>query len=496
MKKILTLIIDGIGISDKEKGNALKKANMPNFNRLLNDYPNVKISASGSSVGLSEGQAGNSKVGYETISAGQIIKQKSSFADEAVEKDNLATNISIKNLIEKVKKNKSTIHVMGLMSDGGVSSNINNTVKLLNFLKTQDVKVVVDFIADGKDVEAKSAAKYIDLIEETGVPIVSLCGRYYAMDNENKWDRTKIYYDLVRNGNGLKVKEIRLALKNCYIRNITDEFLPPMLIETERNIKDNDGIIWMNYLEDGGFQILTALTNGDEITEFKTSKLINVDTLMLFPVHSKVNGTVLINEETDTSNSLGIYLSKLGMSQARIADRKTYDYVTYYFNGELERKLSKCNNYLIESPKMEAYKERNFTCASITKQIIKCMERDVDFILASVSQIDEVGHTGSLEDTVNTLEFVDECLGKIIESAELNFYTVIILSTHGNVEDMLDEEQKQITVNTTNPVPFIMTDKQIELVDGDLTSIAPTILSYMDIAIPESMKKSKILIKQ
>jgi len=496
MKKILTLIIDGIGISDKEEGNALKKAKMPNYTKLLEEYPNTIVSSSGTSVGLSDGQIGNSMVGYTTISAGQIIKQKSSYAGEAVDIDALATNPALKNLMEKVKKNKSTIHIMGLMSDGGISSNIDNTIKLINFLKTQEVKIVIDFIADGKDVETKSALKYIEMLEETETPIVSVCGRYNAMDAEEKWDRTKIYYDLVRNGTGLRVKEIRLALKNCYIRNITDEFLPPMLIESDKNIKDNDAIIWMNYNEEGAVQILTALTNNEQITEFPTKRLINVDTLLLFPVNSKVNATVLISEEMYTSNSLGLYLSKLGLTQARIADRRNFDYVTYYFNGEIERKLPKCNNYLIEAPKMDEYEEGNYNSAAITKQIMKCMEKDVDFILASISSVDAAGHSGKFEEAVNALEFVDECIGKIIECAELNFYTIIILSTHGNVESMLDEEEKIKTINTNNKVPFIMTDKQLELVEGSLTGIAPTILSYMDIAIPESMKNSKLLIKE
>lgn len=495
MKKILTLIIDGFGVREEEEGNAVKAAKMPNYEMLLSKYPHSLLDASGKAVGLPDGQAGNEVVGYETLAAGQILKQRSSYVHEFVDKDNLATNSAIKTAVEHVKKHRSTLHIIGLMSDGGITSNIEDTIKIIEFLKTQEIKIAVDFIADGKDVEPKSALKYIEMIESTEVPIVSVCGRYYALDDDKKWDRTKIYYELIRNGVGLKVKELPLALKNCYIRNITDEFLPPILVEPDKNIKDNDAILWTNYNEEGASQILTALTNPSEVKEFEPRKLVNTKFLMMYPVDPKINATVLINEEDDTSNSLGLYLSKLGMTQARIADTSSYDCVTYYFNGETEKKLPKCNNYLVELPKLEVGRERLLGAAAITKQIIKCMEKDIDFILASLDSADEEGHTGNFEKTVETLEFLDECLGKIIESAELNFYTVIITSAHGNVEDMISEENKALTTHTNNKVPFIITDSKLKLTDGSLTSVAPTILTYMDISVPESMKSSKILIK-
>lgn len=495
MKKILTLLIDGLGVSEKEEGNAVKRANMPVFSSLLEKYPHTELDASGESVGLTENQVGNETVGYLTLSAGQILKQRSSYVHDFSDVDSLATNTALKNAIEQVKSKNSTMHIMGLMSDGGINSNIDDIIKIIEYLKKQEIKLGIDFIADGKDVEAKSALKYIDEIKKTEVPIISVCGRYYAMDADEKWDRTKIYYDLVRNGEGLKVKELELALKNCYIRNITDEFLPPILVEPDHNIKDNDVIFWVNFHETGATQILTALTNPSEITEFPTKKLNNVKTLMMYPVDPKINATVLINEEEDTSNSLGLYLSKLNMTQARIADKNTYEYVTYYFNGETEKKLSKCTNYLVEIPDTIPGKSIELHAAGVTKQIIKCMEKDTDFILASISAADTVAKTGNFNATVSILEFIDECLKKIMESAELNFYTVIITSPYGSLEAMIDEEGKPITMHTTNKVPFIITDTKLKLKNGALTDIAPTILSYMDISIPESMKDSEILIK-
>lgn len=495
MKKILTLIIDGLGIRESEEGNAFKKANMPNYNNLLERFPHATLDASGESVGLPKDQASTEIIGYETLAAGTILKQKSSFVHEFVDKDNLATNTILKSTLEHVRKNKSTLHIIGLMSDAGISSNIQDTVALIKYLKEQEIDIAVDFIADGKDVEPKTALKYVEMIEEAGANITTICGRYYAMNDDGKWDRTKIYYDLIRNGVGLKVKEIDLALKNCYIRNITDEFLPPIIAEQDKNIKDNDAILWMNHGEEGAKQILTALTVPNEVKDFEVTPIINLKSIIMYPVDPSIDATVLINEEEDTTSSLGIYLSKLELTQARIAEESNYDCVTYYFNNENEKKLPKCNCYLVEPPKVDDGILIEAGATAVTKQIMKCMERDTDFILASLNSANAVGHTGNFEKTVKILEFLDTCLGKIMESAALNFYTVFILSTQGNIEDMIDENGKPLMTNTTNRVPFIITDPKLKLINGDLTGVAPTILSYMDISIPESMKGSKILIK-
>ncbi len=495
MRKILTLVIDGIGESANIEGNALKAAHMPNYQNILENNPHSLLEASGEAVGMREGTPGNAEIGYKTLAAGQIIRQRSSFMNEFVDIDSLATNPSLKEALEQAKKKRSTIHVIGLMSDGGRSSNIKDTVKIIEFLKKRDVKVVIDVIADGKDVEAKSLLDYIAILEKTDVPIATICGRYYAMDDENKWDRTKIYYDLIRNGVGLKIKEIPLALKNCYMRDITDEFLPPIIVEDGRQLKNNDVIIWTNYETESSKEILLALTNPDEVSEFETVAVNNLKVLMMYTADPKIKATALIEEEDDMANSLGVYLGKLQVTQARVALEASYDYVTYYFNGETEDKIPKCNNYLVEVPKIETDRQSELGAAALTKQVIRCMEKDTDFILASIDIVDEAGHNGDYEEAVKRLEFVDECLGRIMESAAMNFYTVVITSTHGNIEEMYREENKTATTNTVNRVPFIITDPKLDLKDGSLKDVAPTLLTYMDISIPDSMKKSKILIK-
>ncbi len=488
MKKILLLSIDGLGLSDKEEGNAISKANMPFYKSLFDKYPHSNIVASGTKVGLPESQPGNKVVGYKTIAAGQVLKQRSSFIHDFMDIDSLATNTELKSAIEQVKKYNSTFHVMGLMSSGGKNANIEDTIKILEYLKSQDIKVGLDFIADGKDVETKSVLKYIERIIETGVPIFTVCGRYYAMDEEGKPDRTRIYYDLVRNGIGLKVKEINLAIKNCYMRNITDEYLPPIIVEADTNIKDNDVVFWTNYQSDGARELLVSLTNPGEISDFQTRNIKNLKMLMMYPIDPKINATVLINEEDDMYNSLGLYLNKLDITQARIASKENYEYVTYYFNGEKREKLTKCYNTLVESPEDTSIP----TCVAVTRQIMKSMEKDTEFILASFDDLVGDDH----EKTVEKLEVIDKCLEKIFECADLNFYTIFLTSPFGNVEQMLDDDGKIKTTNTTNDVPLIINDTKLKLIDGSLRDIAPTILSFMDISIPEEMKDSKVLIEE
>ena len=495
MKKILTLFVDGIGFSANSIGNAYSIAKTPTFDKVFYEYPSCELSASGTDVGLSENQPGNNVVGYETITSGEIIKQKSLHATDFTDIDNLATNTPIKNLLEKVRNSDGTIHIMGVMSDGGLISNIQDTINLIEFLKTQGIKMVVDFISDGLDVDTKSAMNYIKQIEETGVPIATICGRYYALDKNEKWDRTKIYYDLVKNGVGTRIKEIEIALKNCYMRNITDEFIPPIKLMDDANLKNGDALIWMNYESEESKQILTALTNPSKAPDFKDLPLINLETLMLYPVDPEINGTVLIHEDNNPSYNIGEYLSKLDLSQARIADSEYFDFVTYHFNGKSNKKLSNCINYEIDLPSDTEDRNKR-VLDDITKQIIKCMDKDTDFILASLSKIDEVGHTGDFNKTVEMIEYTDTCLNKIMASADNNFYKVIIISTHGNVEEMINDENKMKKINTCNTVPFLISDKGIELISGTLVNVAPTILSYMDLAIPESMKGAKVLIKE
>ena len=502
MKKILTIILDGFGLSEESHGNALMEADPKNFYELWKKYPHSTLAASEEAIGLLPGQFGNSEVGHMTIGAGrklvQDIDRMHNFLDELIDE-----NEKYKNMIEHIKENNSRVHIMGLFSDGLVHSDIEHFFKLYNHLINSDIKeIYFHVITDGRDTSITSAYKYIkrleDKLAETKIgKIATICGRYTAMDRDNKLDRTKYYYDLVALGKGLKTNDIKKVLEKSYQKKVTDEFLPPILVEPEGIIKDNDILIWMNYRTDRAKQIIDCFVN-PKYDKFPVKKYNNLQVYSFVTIDKKIP-TITFLENKKIENPLGIYLSKLGLTQARIAETEKYAHVTYFFDGEYNGNLENCNKYLIPSLKIKTYDlDPRMSAVDVTKRTIFCMQKDVDFILVNFANPDMVGHTGNLDAAVKAVITVDMCLGKLIEEAENNFYKVIITADHGNVDKMLDENDNIVTTHTTAKVPFIITDNNIKLEEtGDLTNIAPTILEYMDITIPKEMKESKsLLIKE
>ena len=501
MKKILTIILDGFGQREESHGNAIIKANPKNFYEAWKKYPHTLLSASEEPIGLKKGQFGNSEVGHMTIGAGRKLEQDfdriHNFLDEEIDK-----NEKYKSLIERVKKLDSSIHIMGLFSDGLVHTDIEYFFKLYDHLINSGItKIYFHVITDGRDTDIKSSYKYISRLEkrlkETDIgKIASICGRYHAMDRDKKTERTKFYYDLVARGKGVVTKEIKKAIEKSYQKKVTDEFLPPILVSPEGIIKDGDTLIWMNYRTDRAKQILDCFVNNKTYENFEVKEYSDLQVYSFVKIDKKIP-TITFLEDKIVENPLGIYLSKLGLTQARIAETEKYAHVTYFFDGEYDGNIENCNKYLIPSLKIKTYDlDPRMSAVAVTKKTIQCMEKDVDFILVNFANPDMVGHTGNFEAAVNAVITVDMCLGKLLEEAENNFYKVIITSDHGNVDKMLDENGNPITTHTTAKVPFVIMDKNIALEEGDLTNIAPTILEYMDIAIPKEMKESKSLLKE
>ena len=351
MKKILMIILDGFGIRENEHGNAVKLANMTYFNSLLDKYPNALLEASGEYVGLPEGQFGNSEVCHEVIGLGKKIKQKITVINEEIFTKRILENEEFNNLLETTKKNKSTLHLMGLTSDGGVHSHLGYVLKLIPLLKEKGIKkIVFHAITDGRDTYIKSSLKFINEVdnllrsEKLGF-VGTICGRYYAMDRDNKWDRTQKYYDLVMKNKGFKVIDYNLAINNCYKKNITDEFLPPMLVTDDACIKQEDTLLWFNFRPDRARQILSALTNPD-FSEFKTDFQVNA--WNMFEVNDVTNIHTLFELPKENIYPIGKYFSDLKITQARIAETEKYSHVTYFFNAELSKKFPLCDNYLVE----------------------------------------------------------------------------------------------------------------------------------------------------
>lgn len=498
MKKVITIILDGFGVRDESKGNAIKNASMPNYRTLLSSYPHSKLEASGRAVGLEKGQMGNSEVGHMTIGAGRLIKQNFMQIEDAFKNDEFKDNESFNDLVNYVKDNDVPLHLMALCSDGGIHSHIDFILHMIDRLHQEHVtNVYVHAITDGRDTATDVAYKYIKeindrLAEYKMGKVVSICGRYYAMDRDKKWDRTKYYSDLVTMGKGALINDIEQALNTCYQKGITDEFITPMIIDRDKIIKNGDALLWFNYRPDRAKQIMQVLTDLS-FNNYETIKLPNLKVYTIYDI-PEANRSKHLLDHINVVNPLGVYLANLGMSQARIAETEKYAHVTYFFDGGVELKLENCDRFLIPSPKVATYDmQPEMSDIGVTKQAIKCIDDGYDFILVNFANPDMVGHTGNYEATIKALESVDNCLGKIYQATKENYYTMFILGDHGNADLMIDSNNQPVTTHSLYPVPFIITDESVRVINGNLTQVAPTILKYMDIAVPKEMANTENL---
>lgn len=496
MKKILTIILDGFGYREEEKGNAILAAHMKTFTELWNKYPHALLEASEEAVGLSKGQAGNSEVGHMTIGAGRLLKQSEMLVNDFLKEPDME-NANVIKLLENKDKD---IHIMGLCSDGNIHAGVDDFLSMYKFLIDNGfTKIHFHLITDGRDTGVHDAMKYInmikDIIIEYGVgDIVSICGRYYAMDRDENWDRTKAYYDLVVGGKGLSSINIEKSINSSYEKGITDEFIKPIIC-SKNTIKNGDIIMWMNYRADRAKQILSSIVNWSTFEGFSTENMKDTLVFSFLPVDKKIKTYNLI-EPVVVKNSLGLYLSELDFTQARIAESEKFPHVTYFFDGGVDGKIKGCDKFHIPSPSVATYDLKpEMSCVEVTKRVILSMNNDYDFILVNFANPDMVGHTGNMDAATKACMAVDMCLNKIMEKAEDNFYKVVILADHGNADIMINDDGSICTTHTTSVIPFILCDEKVKLQKtGSLVNVAPTILDYMDIAIPKEMEATESLI--
>lgn len=489
MKKVLTIIIDGFGIREEQNGNAISEANMSCFNKLWKEYPHSLLDAMGKSIGLKEDELGNCEIGHKTIGAGRIIKQNETLVDEFLN-SNVLENESFNKLLESKDKD---IHLMGFCN--------NDIVRFYDLLvKNGCTKIHFHIITDGIDINNSTSYNYIKKIEDAinrnniG-DIATICGSNYAFNKDNNIEKTKVYYDLITSGNGYKVPKeyIKELIDKFHEKNIADEYIKPVLINENGIIKNGDTLVWLNY-NNSSNKILSSFQK-----EFSDYPTINMEELNIFSLLKIDDSLPMINfvNEDIVKCPLGVYLSKLDLTQARVAEEEKFNYITNIFDSGYSGKINKCNTFLIPSPEVDSYDLKpEMSAVGITKKVIECMTQDYDFILMNFANPDMVGRTGNMDETVKACMAVDLCLNKILEAAEENFYKVIITSDHGNAELMINDNNEIVTTNTSSKVPFIIVDKSITLNQtGDLTMIAPTILEYMDIAVPEEMSETASLIK-
>ncbi|MEJ8554575.1 2,3-bisphosphoglycerate-independent phosphoglycerate mutase [Tepidibacter sp. Z1-5] len=508
MKKPTALIIlDGWGINNSDLGNAIKQAKTPNMSEYATKYPCTSIQTSGEYVGLPDGQMGNSEVGHLNIGAGRIVYQELTRITKSIKDKDFFKNEELLKAMNNSKENNRNLHIMGLLSDGGVHSHINHLKGLLEFAKKEGLeKVYVHAILDGRDTDPKSAVKYIEEIEsymkEIGVgKIATVSGRYYSMDRDNRWERIELGYNSMVLSEGETANSAKEAVEKAYNDDKTDEFvLPTVILENDKpiaKIEENDSIVFFNFRPDRARQITRSIAS----REFDGFKRDYIDTV--FVCMTQYDITIkevnVAFKPQKLSNTLGEYLSSKGIKQLRIAETEKYAHITFFFNGGVEDPNEGEERCLIPSPKVATYDLKpEMSAYEVTENLLQRLDEDkYDFIVLNYANPDMVGHTGVIDATVKAVETIDECLGKIIDKIVSLGGKAIITADHGNAEHMCDENGNTVTSHSTNEVPCIfITDEDVKLKDGGkLCDLAPTLLDTMNIQKPEEMTGNSLLIK-
>lgn len=499
-KFAMLIIMDGWGLGEEYDGNAIFKANTPNYDRLLNNYPNTSLTASGLAVGLPEGQMGNSEVGHLNIGAGRIIYQEFTRISKSIENKEFYSKQEFIHAIENCKKNNSKFHLMGLLSDGGVHSHNSHLYALLELAKKMDLKdVYIHCFMDGRDVPPKSGKGYLEELEKKikkiGIgEIATVSGRYYAMDRDKRWDRTKRAYDAMVLGSGLESGSSIEAINKSYHDDITDEFVEPQVImkngKPVATIDDNDSIIFFNFRPDRARQITRAIVD-EKFDSFNRDKKANVNFVCMTQYDKTIENVQIAFKPQKYTNTLGEYISKNNLNQLRIAETEKYAHVTFFFNGGVEKPNPNEDRVLIPSPKVATYDlQPEMSAVKVKDEVIsRIKEEKYDLIVLNFANPDMVGHTGDLKATIKAIETVDSCLGEVVNEALNHGGKLLVTADHGNSEMMLEpSDGSVVTAHTTNKVPCILVgDGNVKLRQGILADIAPTLLEMMNLSVPQEM---------
>ena len=503
-KKVILMILDGWGKSPDPKVSAIDNAETPFIDSLYTKYPNASLRTDGLHVGLPEGQMGNSEVGHMNLGAGRIVYQDLVKVNLAVKDNTLINEAVLQNAFEYAKTNNKDVHFLGLVSDGGVHSHINHLKGLLDAANNSGVKnSYVHAFTDGRDVDPKSGYGFImdleDHLKKTNAKLATITGRYYAMDRDKRWERVKLAYDAIVNGEGEKSTNATASMKRSYDNNITDEFIKPIIMVDENSqpvatIKDDDVVIFFNFRTDRGRQLTEAL-NQKDFHEHNMHKL-NLHYVTLTNYDESFKGINVVFNKDNLTETLGEVLSKENKKQIRIAETEKYPHVTFFFSGGQEEPFEGETRILRNSPKVATYDLKPEMSAYELKDALipELQKGDVDFVCLNFANGDMVGHTGVMEAAIKACEAVDECVKDVVTTALDNDYTTILIADHGNCETMINPDGTPNTAHTTNPVPVILIDKELKHVeDGILSDIAPTILKLMGIEQPKAMTQHSLI---
>jgi 2,3-bisphosphoglycerate-independent phosphoglycerate mutase len=505
-KKVILIIMDGWGLGKVQSSDAIQHAKTPFVSSLYKKYPNTTLVTCGESVGLPQGQMGNSEVGHLNIGAGRIVYQELERINVAVRDGSFAKNEVLLESIRFARDNNKPLHLLGLVSNGGVHSHINHLEAITDLCHRENLgNVFIHAFTDGRDTDPKSGLGFIkelqDHLGKTTGKIATICGRYYAMDRDKRWERVKLAYDAMVNGLGEKSVDAVSAIEQSYQNNVTDEFIKPIVISADgqpiATIKNDDVVICFNFRTDRCREITQVLTQTD-IPEQGMKKLSLHYTTMTQYDHSFKNIQVIF-ENDDLKNTLGEIIAKDGLKQIRIAETEKYPHVTFFFSGGREIPFEGEKRIMIPSPKVATYDLKpEMSAYEVTDAIVaEIKEKSADFICLNFANADMVGHTGIWEAAIKAVETVDKCVERVVTAALDGDYAVFLTADHGNADYMVNSDGSPNTAHTLNLVPFFIIDKHWKgtIEPGKLGDIAPTILTIMKLGIPNEMT-GKVLIGQ
>jgi len=501
----MIIIMDGYGLNPNVHGNAMALANKPKLDQILNGYPHTSLMASGTAVGLPKGQMGNSEVGHLNIGGGRVVYQDFTLISSEIENGNFFHNEALKESMKNTIKRSSSLHILGLLSDGGVHSHIDHLFALLEMAKETGVsKVYVHGFMDGRDVPPRSGIQFIDQLEnymrkiDLG-RIATVSGRYYAMDRDKRWERLKKAYDAIVSGQGIFAETAVEAVRNAYSRKENDEFILPTIVGNPVPINDNDSIVMLNFRPDRAREITRSIVDPD-FEGFSRERLLSgISYVCMTEYDATMPNVKVAFSQADIKNTLGEVISKAHLTQLRIAETEKYAHVTFFFNGGIEKAYPGEERILIPSPKVATYDlQPEMSAYQLTDEVLRQIRRDhYDVIILNFANADMVGHSGILAAAVKAIETLENCVPRIVEEVLARDGQILLTADHGNADVMLDENDNVVTAHSLNPVPLVyISNHPVQLENGGkLADIAPTLLDLMGIPIPSEMTGRSLLLK-
>ena len=497
-KKALLMILDGWGFGNQGKGDVIFNTPTPYWDYLMGTYPHSQLQASGENVGLPDGQMGNSEVGHLNIGAGRVVYQDLVKINRACADNSIMQNKEVVAAYSYAKENGKNLHLMGLTSDGGVHSSLDHLFKLIDIAGEYGIEnTYVHCFMDGRDTDPKSGAGFIGQLVEHNAKIASIIGRYYAMDRDKRWERVKVAYDLLVNGEGKKATDMVKAVEESYAEGVTDEFILPIVNSNyDGTIKEGDVVIFFNYRNDRAKELTVVLTQQD-MPEAGMNTIPGLQYYCMTPNDASFKGVHILFDKENVENTLGEYVASKGLKQLHIAETEKYAHVTFFLNGGRETPYDGEDRILVPSPKVATYDlQPEMSAYEVRTKLVEAIREDkYDLIVVNFANGDMVGHTGVYSAIETAVKAVDECVKDVIEAAKETGYEAIIIADHGNADNAVNADGSPNTAHSLNPVPFVYVteNKDVQPADGILADVAPSVLKIMGLPVPAEMTGKQLI---